>query len=308
MARLITGGSGLIGAELARQLISLDEQIIVFDVVKNRRLKDLNNNFTFIMGDVANWPEVMNSVKGHKITHIYHLAARLTADSEANPWVSFNSNILGSFNILEAARLFDIKKLMFASSIGTYDYFQKDVIDDFTLQRPDSMYGAGKLYVEGLGRFYRKKFNLDFRSVRYPSVIGPGVSTGNHWDVPMIQSSIEGKPYQCPVSARFRQPALYYKDAARAAYQILEAPSESIITINYNITGTAVFSAMDMQKAIQQQFPEFNVKFNEKGLLPALKTWDDGAARKEWGWKPQYPDLSTIIKAYLNDIKVWNST
>lgn len=303
MARLITGGSGLIGAELARQLISLDEQIIVFDIVKNRRLNDLKNNFTFILGDVANWPEIMNSIKDNKITHIYHLAARLTANSEANPWVSFNTNVLGAFNILEAARLFDIERLMFASSIGTYNLWQQDQIDDFTLQRPDSMYGAGKLYVEGLGRFYRKKYNLDFRSVRYPSVIGPGVTAGNHWDVPMIQTAIEGKTFQCPVSAQFRQPVLYYKDAARAAFEILEAPPKSIKTINYNIAGTAVISAGDMEKAIQQHFPEFNVKYVENRLLLSIKTWNDDAARKEWGWKPQYPELSTLVKAYLNDIK-----
>ncbi len=115
------------------------------------------------------------------ITEIYHIGSMLTFAAEANPWASFRSNVIGTYNVLEAARLFGVQKMMFTSTFGTFGLQMEEVCTDLSIQRPLTMYGCGKLYGEGLGRFYRNKFGLDFRSIRYALMIGPNVRTAGHW-------------------------------------------------------------------------------------------------------------------------------
>src|SRR5512136_512574 len=198
MAKLITGGTGYIGAELAHILAGRGEEVVLFDVaIAGYRIEDIKNKVKVVRGDLSNWSEVANVVKENKITEIYHMGALLTLVSESNPWASFRVNVIGTYNILEAARLFDVEKMMFTSSLGTYGLGITDVIDDLTIQRPTNFYGCGKLYCEGLGRWYMNKFGIDFRSIRYPAMVGPGVRTPGHWIPPMIEDAVLGRPHEC---------------------------------------------------------------------------------------------------------------
>jgi len=153
MAKLITGGTGFIGAELARMLVDRQEEVVLFDVAPNAaRIKGMEDRVKLVLGNLANGSEVFNVVKDHPIEGIYHLGGMLTIPSNMNPWASFQSNVWGTLHVLEAARLLDIEKVVFASSIATYGLDTTPMITDVTLQRPTTMYGIGKLYCEHLGR------------------------------------------------------------------------------------------------------------------------------------------------------------
>ena len=93
----------------------------------------------------------------------------LSLPSERRPWASFQANVVGTFNIFEAARLEKVKAVLYSSTIATYSKdIPSTVIDDFTLQRPTTMYGATKVFGELLGRVYARKYGIDFRGVRFP--------------------------------------------------------------------------------------------------------------------------------------------
>jgi len=133
MAKLITGGTGYIGAELAHILAGRCEEVVLLDVaIADHRIEDIKDKVKVVRGDVSNWSEVANVVKGNKITEIYHMGALLTLASESNPWASFRVNIVGTYNVLEAARLFDVEKMMFTSSLGTYGLGMTEVVDDLS--------------------------------------------------------------------------------------------------------------------------------------------------------------------------------
>ena len=167
MAKLITGGMGYIGAELAHILADRGEEVVLFDININRyRIEDIESKVKVVRGDLGNLSEVLNVVKNNNITEIYHTGSMLTYMSELNPWASYQSNVIGSYNVLEAARLFNVEKMMFTSTLGTFGLQRDEVLTDISIQRPITIYGCGKLYIEGLGRFYSKKFGLDFRSIR----------------------------------------------------------------------------------------------------------------------------------------------
>jgi nucleoside-diphosphate-sugar epimerase len=152
MSKLITGGTGYIGAELAHILAERGEEVVLFDIVINRyRIEDIENKVKIVSGDVGNWPEILNVFKENKITEVYHLGSMLTYISELNPWASFRTNVIGTYNVLEASRLFGVNKVMFASTLGTFGLEMEETLTDISIQRPVSMYGCGKLYGEGLG-------------------------------------------------------------------------------------------------------------------------------------------------------------
>jgi threonine 3-dehydrogenase len=310
MASLITGGSGLIGTELARLLVDAGEEVVLFSrTMKAGRIDSIGKKIKWIQGDLGIAAHVYNAVKENKITDIYHIGAMLTLVSENDPQGSFQTNVVGTMNVLEAARLFGVKKVMFTSSIGTYGMELGEIVTDTTIQRPVSFYGIGKLYCEGLGTLYRFKYGLDFRSVRYAAVIAPGVKTPGHWVPPMIEDAVLGKPHNSPVTEDTGTWMISLKDAVRSAYTILLAPAENIKMINYNVAGpNSAVSATELAQAIKKHIPNAVINFRqEKNDGSAHKghhgTFDDSYARREWGWKPEHPTVEKIVEYFINEIR-----
>jgi nucleoside-diphosphate-sugar epimerase len=314
MTKLITGGTGYIGAELARILAGRGEEVVLFDIAISRyRIEDIENKVKIVRGDVGNWSEVFSVIKDNHISEIYHLGSMLTYLSEENPWASFQSNVVGTYNVLEAARLFGVNKVMFTSTLGTFGLDFPGVITDTSLQRPITMYGCGKLYGEGLGRFYRNKFGLDFRSVRFAHMIGPNVCTPGHWAPPMIEDAISGRANEC----LYGDPntvisMIYVRDAARAADMVLQAPVENIKMMNYNVTGVPkVVSAKELETLLSRRFPGFRVFYggdksvaeSVRGGYSAMKEFNDNCASQEWGWKAQYATPEEITDVFQQDLK-----
>ena len=314
MSKLITGGTGYIGAELARILANRGEEVVLFDIVINyHRIEDIKDRVKIVPGDLGNWSEVLNVVKDNNVTEIYHLGSILTYLSELNPWASFRTNVIGTYHVLEAARIFGVKKMMFTSTLGTFGLRMDEVLTDTSLQRPVSMYGCGKLYGEGLGRFYSNNFGLDFRSIRYAHMIGPNVSTPGHWAPPMIQDAILGRPNECLYGTpESTVSMIYVRDAARAADMVLQAPREKNKMTNYNVAGIpAVISATELEAILVKRFPKTRVTYKPVPLsqkavyksLSVMKVFDDSYARKEWGWEPQYATPEEIISIFERDVK-----
>ena len=313
MTKLITGGTGYVGSELARLLVEQGETPVLFDIAINRFLiDDLSNECTIIQGDLGNFSQVMNAVNENGVTEIYHLGSMLTNASDLNPWGSFQTNIIGTYNVLEAARIFKVEKIMFTSTFGTFGLLLDEVLTDVSIQRPITFYGCGKLYCEGLGRYYNRKFGLDFRSIRYAQMIGPGVRTQGHWAPAMIEDAISGRINQCIYA--FPETAIsmiYVKDAARAAYMVLQAPRDNIRMMNYNVAGIPDFlTASELEAALKNRYKDAKVIYKPDASLEeigndfrTLKRFDDSYARDEWGWYPEYNTIDQIIDAFERDIK-----
>jgi nucleoside-diphosphate-sugar epimerase len=315
MTKLITGGTGYIGSELAHIFVDRGEQVVLFDIAENAfRIDDIKKKVKVVLGDVASFSEVLNVVKENKISQIYHLGSVLTYMSEVNPWASFHTNVIGTYNVLEAARLYGVEQMMFASTIGTFGLNIDEVFTDITIQRPINMYGCGKLYGECLGRYYRERFGIDFRSVRYTPIVGPGVRTPGHWAPVLIEDAILGKPHICCGTPESTISLTYVRDAARAADMLLQAPEERIKMVNYNVAGVqAVVTAKQIEALLMKRFPQTDITYTLDLTLQVarvhniLKIFDDSNAREEWSWQPEYDTPEKVIDIFEKDIREYPS-
>jgi len=313
MSILITGGTGFIGVGLARRLLEKGEDVVLFDVaIAHQRIADIKNKVKVIQGDLKVWNEVLNAVKENKVHGIFHLGSMLSLPSEENPWAAFQTNVCGTFYVFEAARLFGVEKVVFASTAATYGSGTGEVIGDDTLQRPITMYGSCKLYGELLGRFYRRKFGLDFRSLRYCAVMGPGVKTiaVTQFYPWMVENAALGKPFECFAAEDAAVPVTYFKDAIRAISMLYYTPRENIKTVVYNIAGVSpARTAKELETSIRKFIPDAKITYKPDKVTmeffrsQTMKVFDDANARKEWGWKAEYTDFDKVVEDFIKEVK-----
>ena len=300
MRHLVLGGCGHIGRAVARHLLDMGETVILADL-SPAGPGDLARQTTFLPCDVSLMPDVLDVVKRARPNVIYHMAGLLNRASEANPARSFQVNVAGSLNVFEAARIHDVARVFFASSRGVYGLGIGDEVDDRTLQRPDTFYGCGKLYVEGLGRWYRAHRGVDVRSLRYPTILAPGVRTTGHWAPAMIEDAIRGLPHHAEFASRDDNGVfMEIGDAARAAVELMQADPGDTPEVNYNICGmTTMTRAEDLAAYLAARFPGFRVTYRS-GSEPRVTTRriDDSKARAEWGWRPAFDTLDRIVARF----------
>jgi threonine 3-dehydrogenase len=311
MSILITGGSGLIGASLTRMIVEFGERPILFDIAPiHPILGKIKSKFKFFQGSLDSLPELLSVIKMESVDTIFHLGGMLSIPSEKKPWASFQSNVVGTFNVLEAARLEKADKLIYSSTIATYGKdIQSNVIDDFTLQRPTTMYGATKVFGELLGRVYARKFGIDFRGVRFPSVVGPGVKTAHMsvYHAWTIEEPLKGNPYEINVEPETRIPAIYFKDAIRALWLLSKAEREQIKTMVYIIAGlTPPYSAKELAEVVRSRIPGARLTFKpDPTLMELIKEigtlrFNEERARSEWGWKTSY-SLPQLVDDFIEE-------
>jgi len=159
---LITGASGRLGSQLRMATKDLAQAIRLTDV---KALTDLANDEEFIQADLADMSTVLELMTGVDV--VIHLGAVMPQA----PWESIlQANIIGTYNIFEAARQAGVKRVIFASSHhATGMYERTERLDSESPVRPANLYGLSKAFGETTGRMYHEKHGLEVISLRIGS-------------------------------------------------------------------------------------------------------------------------------------------
>ena len=309
MRIVVTGGAGFVGLQVSRMLVDRGHEVTVFSrTPSEKRLGDLNGRVSAVAGDVGNFSHVLDLVKAAKPEVIYHLGAMLSVPSDADPAAAIQTNAMGTFYVLEAARLFDVRQVVFSSSVATYGSgLGKGDVDDWSLQRPTLFYGATKVFGEHMGLVYKRKYGLDFRGIRYPSVVGPGVATPGvaQYTSKVIEAAMAGKTFAIWVEPDSKVALMSLKDAARATVELAEAPVDAIKTVNYLVDGAKPTpTAGEIAEKVRARFQGAGITFEPDPVIaPIMRRQhelNDSAARTEWGWQPRQ-DYDAIIDDFVSD-------
>ncbi len=305
---LVTGGLGFVGVNLAKRLVSDGEDVVLFDVVSSSKfVKEIESKVKIVQGDLCNWFQILDVVKNNRIDCIYHLGAIMADVAETNPQQAYMVNLNGTFHILEAARLFDVSKVIFASSQSTYGPGISSPVNEDVAQFPNSIYGVTKVGSERLGEYYHLKFGLDFRGIRPPAIIGLGRIHGpSRYTSEMIRLPALGKPYYAYVDQSTKYPIIYVKDVVQAFINLKSVEEATLTRRVYNLSGTTV-TAGEEAEIVKKYLPKAKIVFQPDREIVKLLTdmsWDMDSTRAQldWGFRIKY-NLEAAIRDYIDEIQ-----
>jgi nucleoside-diphosphate-sugar epimerase len=307
-------GTGLIGSQVARILVERGEKPVLMDSAAQPQaigqIVDLAK-VTLIAGDILRPLTVIDALRAHGIDKIVHTAANplLTLGAQREPYSAINLNIMGTVNVLEAARVMGVRRVVVSSSNVLNHYLEGGADDsnfgkEEAFPRPTTFYAATKQAIESLGLNYARWCGIEFAGLRYGAAFGPWSGAGGGGPSNIVReamrNAIAGKEATVPPG---QMEWVYSKDAARGTVMALDA--KDLGSGVFNITMGSVTTPGEMGAAIEAVVPGAKVKFDTPaGTGVALSNQKSGAdlsrAQRHLGFEPKFK-----LHAALQDLADW---
>jgi nucleoside-diphosphate-sugar epimerase len=299
MKVLVTGGAGFIGSYLVPRLLEQDMEVVVLDLAPEpAALGAVRDRITYVRGDLGSSADIYRVMLTHRPEGVFHLGAILAGPCEENPVLGFKVNFLSTQTLLDASVALRVKRFFMVSSISVFGRDVEEPVADQAVKNPETIYGQTKLASEHLMLWYSRKHGLDTRALRFTWVYGPGRTTGITalYSSFILDAMAVGKPLHIP-NPDERGDWLYIQDAIKAILTLWEAqaPKQRI----YNVAG-GVHSIREVVGIAKTIRPDAPVTLQEggKNLSPYPAAYDESVARKEIGWKPDYP-IEKAVKEHI---------
>ena len=316
---MVTGGLGVNGAWVTRQLLEQGHRPVVYENrMDSLLLPDIIDKIDIVIGDIMDLATVIRTIKEYKIQRICHLAALMPGTAQANPLLGFQVNAIGTMNILEAARIMDVERVVFTSSMSAFSPFTgeygyptyKPVDEDYPKYPTTLVYGATKVASELMCFQYKQISGLDFVILRFCEVCAIG-KKARHGPIAiystMIENAMLGKPTVIPRGGDEKADIVYVKDVANSI--VLACFAQDLKHNVFNIGAGKGYILRDIVNAIRKIYPDasFNIGpgLDYFGLGRAYCIFDTSRAREELGFKPKFT-LEESIRDYVKTMKQLN--
>ena len=320
MKVLVTGGAGFLGQKLANQLLSRGslkdsdgaeqkiEQLILVDVVKANDFGD--SRVKVIAGDIAD-PKLIQGLITPEIKSIFHLAAIVSGQAEADFDLGMRINLDAARLLLEACRKAGHKpKIIFTSSVAVYGGALPEMVLDTTALNPQSSYGTQKAICELLLNDFTRKGFVDGRVLRLPTIsVRPGVANkaASSFASGIIREPLNGQPSICPVSPDLRIWLLSPRYAIESLITGHDLDSSKLgLNKSINLPGVSV-SVGEMIEALHKVASEETVSLisiePDQKVETIVRSWPgswDASRAQALGLKSD-PNFQSIVEAYIED-------
>jgi len=306
---IITGALGQIGSELTAYLRSLygEDAVLATDIRQREGMAEQAEHYRTL--DVLDRAAVLAAAKQHRADTIIHLAALLSATAEAQPQLAWHLNVDGLVHVLETARELGCQ-LFVPSSIAVFgEGTPRSATPQDTLQRPNTMYGVGKVAGELLCDYYYAKYGVDARGIRFPGLIShtapPGGGTTDYAVDMYVFAAAQGR-YTSYIAPDTYLDMMYMPDAVRAIVQLMEADGSRLTHRNaFNVSAMSV-DPEAIARSIRRYVPHFQLDYKIDPVRQRIAdSWPDAldvsAARDEWGFAPAY-DLDRMTADMLRNL------
>ena len=177
MKILVTGGAGFIGSHLCEKYTKEGHTVLCLDNFMSGNLMNIRHlldyrNFKLIKGDIRDF-DLLGSIM-HNIDVIFHLAAQIHVDrSYIEPKLTYEVNVMGTQSILEAARMYDAKRVIYASTSEVYGSAQYVPIDEKHPMNAPHPYGASKIAADRMCHAYIQTYGMNISILRFFNTFGP---------------------------------------------------------------------------------------------------------------------------------------
>ncbi|EXX86299.1 UDP-glucose 4-epimerase [Paenibacillus darwinianus] len=218
MRAVVTGGAGFIGSHLVNELVASGFEVHVIDNLSAGDVRRVHAQAALHTVDIRE-ADARETIRSVKPDTIFHLAAQADVQrSILQPEFDADVNVMGTLNVLEAARDAGVRKIVFASTSGVYGDLQKDLLVEDDPTRPISFYGLSKLAAEHYIRLYHQFFGTAYTILRYGNVYGPGqTAKGEGGVVAVLLDQIgKGQPLSINGNGEQTRDFVYVKDVVAA--------------------------------------------------------------------------------------------
>jgi UDP-glucose 4-epimerase len=218
---LVTGGAGFIGSHVVDLFIERGFEVVILDDLSTGRASNINPQAKFYQMDIRN-PDVRKVFEAERPDYISHHAAQMDVRrSVAQPLFDADVNILGSINLIECAKEFQVKHFVYISTGGAvYGEPERLPCDELHPINPICQYGASKHTVEHYLYMYCVNYGLNYTVLRYPNVFGPRQDPHGEAGVVAIFTGkmLTGEPVTINGDGEQTRDFVYVGDCAYANY------------------------------------------------------------------------------------------
>jgi UDP-glucose 4-epimerase len=250
---LVIGGAGSVGSHVAELLLEQGASTLILDTLTTgrRALVDqlVQKGAKFIEGSICDIEALRSAIAG--ADYVFHLAAAWMGACQADPRLAFETNIVGTFNVLEAAVAAGVRKVVFSSAGAVYGEPQSvPIMEDHPLSAV-THYGVSKIAGEKMLEAFHVSHGLQYASLRYFNVYGPRHDhrANKTQIIPRWLAAIEsGEPPLIFGDGAQTMDFVYIRDVARA--NVLAAASSSVGA--YNVASGVETSANELANLLVQ--------------------------------------------------------
>jgi len=302
---LITGANGQIGSALVDALQDRysRDKVVATDI---REPKDMDGRFHLL--DVMDAQKLEDFMALYRPRQIYHLAALLSSKGEDDPEFTWRLNFDAYIRLVHTARRYGVERIFFPSTIGVYGpTTPKQNTPQNTSFIPSTVYGISKITAELWNAYFRTRFGMDIRGLRYPGVIShetrPAGGTTD-FAVEIFFDAMAHGHYDCYLKPDTRLPMLYMPDVLKATLDLMHADNNRISTgMAYNISGFSVTPA-ELYEEIRKHLPDMTIRYAPDHRQAIADSWtetiDDSLARHDWHWKADFNMSSMVLDMITN--------
>jgi UDP-glucose 4-epimerase len=283
----VTGGAGFIGSTTVDRLIALGDEVCIVDNMSTGRPENVNPEATLFEMDITS-PDLPALFARERFDAVMHCAAQIDVrKSVEDPMADAGTNIIGSLNVLESARLSGVKRFCFSSTggaiYGDTDNRPTPVGEEC---KPISPYGITKLAIEKYLHYYAVQHGLNWFALRYGNVYGPRQNPHGEAGVVAIfaQRMLSEQPLQINGDGLQTRDYVFVEDVAEANRLALHANMTAIANVGTGIESDVnlIFNVID--ETLQAHREEVHGPAMPGEQKTSCLSWS--ATQDLLGWKP----------------------